>query len=213
MFDCDYTTVLSLSKSILKMHENENGGSLHLRANQNIIRYPSNQSATVYVGVRSAKACMTANGFSRVPKQHSHPLLFPFFSHAAYDWLFQRGQAFHFESIILKQFYNSYCNSTGFDWKTPSKGETATVHFRHQGGTIVTLQPEPRLNIFQDNGHYCTPHIADWICNTLQILGHWFVSNWRITWKIKSKTKNGNKISCLFCFLICICLCIPYKQF
>lgn len=153
--------VLSLSKSILKMHKYENGGLLHLRANQNMIRYPSNQSATVYVGVRSAKACMTANGFSRVPKQHSHPLLLSFFSHAAYDWLFQRGQAFHFESIILKQFYNSYCNCTGFDWKTPSKGETAAVYFRHQGGTIVTLQPEPRLNIFQDNGHYCTPHITD----------------------------------------------------
>lgn len=35
-------------------------------------------SVTMYVGVRSAQACMTANGFSRVSKQHSHPLLFPF---------------------------------------------------------------------------------------------------------------------------------------
>lgn len=34
-----------------------------------------------------SQACMTADGFSAVSKQHSHPALFPFFCRAAYDRL------------------------------------------------------------------------------------------------------------------------------
>lgn len=106
--------------SIISMHSSKHGF-----INQNINRYYwFTVSATLYVGVKSAKLCMTANGFSRVSKQRSHPLLFPFFAHAAYDWLFQWGWAFHSKSIHLKLF-TTLTATSGFGWKT---GETDTIH-------------------------------------------------------------------------------------
>lgn len=109
------------------------------------------------VGVRFAKTRTTAIEFSRVSKQHAHPLLFPFFSHAAYDWLFQWRPAFHSKRIHLKHVATLTATTLVSTGKHQEKGETATVHVTHSGGTPVTLLPNSGLNIVSNNGLYCTP--------------------------------------------------------
>lgn len=143
-------TVTSPSFSLLKIQKN--GDSSHLKRDEP--NFYSTSEVTTCVGVRSAKACRTENGFSCVSKQHSRPLLFPFFPHAAYSWIFQQGLASLTRSIKLFTTFSD-SHTAGLAGKRTVTVRQPPSIFRH----FKTSQFNAQLHISCNNGGFCAlPH-------------------------------------------------------
>lgn len=118
----------------------KNGDQLH-KVGDKPMNCPSNQkcNSVLYVGGRSAKACMTVNGIGSVSKQRSHPqlslssLIPPTSGYFSEDG--------HFTVKASRTICNCYWYNRGLDRKTPGKGDADTIHYTHCEGAVWPWSP------------------------------------------------------------------------
>lgn len=147
----------------------KNGDQLH-KVGDKPMNCPSNQkcNSVLYVGGRSAKACMTVNGIGSVSKQRSHPqlslssLIPPTSGYFSEDG--------HFTVKASRTICNCYWYNRGLDRKTPGKGDADTI--TRTVKELFDLGAQWWTPHFQEQWTLLySSHINEWICNNLLIFG------------------------------------------